>query len=433
MSTATLTPAAPAGAPEPQQVVERPPSWRVPITLGVFALVALVAFGLGADADETSTFGITLGTDPLLRIPDVALPTRVTAIVLSLGCVALTVVAALRVRQRRKIPLWVTIGFAALWLLAFLVWAIAGNTISFTGLLRGTVLLAVPLVFGALSGVLCERSGVINIAIEGQLLAGAFLSAVVASLTDSLWLGLIAAPVAGLFVAILLALFTIRYFVDQIIVGVVLNVLVIGLTGFLYGRVLSANQDVWNQPGTFGRIKIPVLGDIPILGPVLFDQSIIVYLMYVTVAVVQVALFKTRWGLRVRAVGEHPTAADTVGIKVNRTRVKNVLLGGLVAGLGGAFFTLGSVGAFGREMTAGQGFIALAAMIFGRWSPVGALFAALLFGFANSLQSILGIIGTPIPSEFMLMAPYLATLFAVAGLVGRVRAPAADGQPYVKA
>jgi general nucleoside transport system permease protein len=433
MSTATATPAAPAGAPEPPQVVERPPSWRVPITLGVFALVALVAFGFGADAGETSTFGITLGTDPLLRIPDVALPTRVTAIVLSLGCAALAALAALRVSQRRKIALPVTLGFAALWLLAFLVWAIAGNTISFTGLLRGTVLLAVPLAFGALSGVLCERSGVINIAIEGQLLAGAFLSAVVASLTDSLWLGLIAAPVAGLFVAILLALFTIRYFVDQIIVGVVLNVLVIGLTGFLYGRVLAANQDVWNQPGTFGRIKIPVLGDIPILGPVLFDQSVIVYLMYVTVAVVQVALFKTRWGLRVRAVGEHPTAADTVGIKVNRTRVRNVLLGGLVAGLGGAFFTLGSVGAFGREMTAGQGFIALAAMIFGRWSPVGALFAALLFGFANSLQSILGIIGTPIPSEFMLMAPYLATIFAVAGLVGRVRAPAADGQPYVKA
>jgi len=230
----------------------------------------------------------------------------------------------------------------------------------------------------------------------------------------------------------MLALFTIRYIVDQIIVGVVLNVLVIGLTGFLYSRVLAAEQDVWNQPGTFSRIKIPILGDIPVLGPVLFDQSIIVYLMYVAVAVVHVALFYTRWGLRVRAVGEHPTAADTVGIQVNRTRVKNVLMGGAMAGIGGAFFTLGSVGAFGREMTAGQGFIALAAMIFGRWSPIGALFAALLFGFANNLQSILGIIGTPIPSQFMLMAPYLATIFAVAGLVGRVRAPAADGQPYIK-
>jgi simple sugar transport system permease protein len=432
VSATTTAPQTPPAAPEPLPVAERPPSWRVPITLTVFGLFALLAFGLGADSGETSTFGITLGSEAF-SIDPVELPTRASAIVLSVVCLALAGYAALRVRRSQRIPLWVTIGFAALWMLAFLVWAIAGNTISFTGLLRGTVLLAVPLVFGALSGVLCERAGVINIAIEGQLLAGAFLSAVVASLTDSLWIGLVAAPVAGLLVGLLLALFAIRYVVDQIIVGVVLNVLVIGLTGFLYGRLLAPEQDVWNQPGTFSRIKIPVLGDIPVLGPVLFDQSIIVYLMYAAVVVVQIALFRTRWGLRVRAVGEHPTAADTVGISVNRTRVRNVLLGGAMAGLGGAFFTLGSVGAFGREMTAGQGFIALAAMIFGRWSPIGALFAALLFGFANNLQGVLGVIGTPIPSEFMLMAPYLATIFAVAGLVGRVRAPAADGQPYVKA
>jgi len=430
MSTAT-TPLVPSAAPEERVVTERPPRWRVPITMAVFGIVALVAFGLGSDSGETSTFGITLGSEAF-EIAPLELPTRTSAIALSVACLALAGFAALRVSRQQQIPLWVTIGFAALWLLAFMIWAIAGNTVSLTGLLRGTVLLAVPLVFGALSGVLCERAGVINIAIEGQLLAGAFLSAVVASLTDNLWIGLVAAPIAGLLVGILLALFTIRYIVDQIIVGVVLNVLVIGLTGFLYSRVLAAEQDVWNQPGTFSRIKLPILGDIPVLGPVLFDQSIIVYLMYVAVAVVHVALFYTRWGLRVRAVGEHPTAADTVGIQVNRTRVKNVLMGGAMAGLGGAFFTIGSVGAFGREMTAGQGFIALAAMIFGRWSPIGALFAALLFGFANNVQSILGIIGTPIPSQFMLMAPYLATIFAVAGLVGRVRAPAADGQPYIK-
>ncbi|MGH8822923.1 MAG: ABC transporter permease [Jiangellaceae bacterium] len=427
----TTAPQDPSAAPEARVVAERPPSWRVPITLAVFGVVALVAFGFGSDTGQTTTFGITLGSEAF-EIAPLELPTRASAIVLSAACLALAGFAAVRVARQQRIPLWVTIGFAALWLLAFMVWAIAGNTVSLTGLLRGTVLLAVPLVFGALSGVLCERAGVINIAIEGQLLAGAFLSAVVASLTDSLWVGLVAAPVAGLLVGLMLALFAIRYVVDQIIVGVVLNVLVIGLTGFLYSRVLAAEQDVWNQPGTFSRIKIPILGDIPVLGPVLFDQSIIVYLMYVAVVVVQVALFRTRWGLRVRAVGEHPTAADTVGIQVNRTRVKNVLMGGAMAGLGGAFFTLGSVGAFGREMTAGQGFIALAAMIFGRWSPIGALFAALLFGFANNLQSVLGIIGTPIPSQFMLMAPYLATIFAVAGLVGRVRAPAADGQPYIK-
>jgi simple sugar transport system permease protein len=414
-----------------REEVVKPPTWKTPIALTLFGVVALVFFGFGADGAATSTFGISTRAD-LAQIEPVELPTRATALVLSVLCLVLAAVAAVLVARRRPIPLPVPIGFAALWLLAFLVWAIEGKQISFTSLLAGALLLSVPLVFGALSGVLCERAGVINIAIEGQLLAGAFLSAVVATLTGSLWVGLVAAPIAGALVAVVLAVFSIRYVVDQIIVGVVLNVLVIGLTSFFYGRVLSPQADRFNQPGTFGAIPIPGLSQIPVIGPVLFKQSIIVYLMYIAVAAVHVALFRSRWGLRVRAVGEHPTAADTVGIKVNRMRVQNVLLGGAVAGLGGAFFTLGSVGAFGREMTAGQGFIALAAMIFGRWSPIGALFAALLFGFANNLQGILGVIGTPIPSEFMLMAPYLATIFAVAGLVGRVRAPAADGQPYVK-
>jgi simple sugar transport system permease protein len=281
--------------------------------------------------------------------------------------------------------------------------------------------------------VLCERAGVINIAIEGQLLGGAFLSAVVASLTGDLVVGLIAAPIAGALVAWVLAAFAVRYVVDQIVVGVVLNVLVVGVTSFLYGSLLSEDQDRWNSPPVFGAVEIPLLSDIPVVGPVLFDQSIVVYLMYLTVAAVHVGLFRTRWGLRVRAVGEHPTAADTVGIRVNVVRFRNVLLGGAVAGLGGAFLTLGSVGAFSKEMSGGRGFIALAAMIFGRWSPLGSLAAALLFGFAYSVQSVLGVIGTPVPSEFLLMAPYLATIFAVAGLVGRVRAPAADGVPYVKA
>ena len=432
--TTTSTPATPPPAAnlqqrEEEEVTRR--SWNVPVTLGVLGLVAFVFFGLGADGGTTSTFDITTRAE-LVDVAPVGLPTRITTLVLSLACLALAGVATARVAGRRRIPLPVPLGFAALWLVAFLVWAVEGKQISFTGLLAGTLLLSVPLVFGALSGVLCERAGVINIAIEGQLLAGAFLSAVAASVSDNLYVGLVLAPVAGLLVGTVLALFAIRYVVDQIIVGVVLNVLVIGLTGFFYSRVLATEADTFNQPGRFDAIAIPGLSRIPVIGPVLFNQSIIVYLMYGAVIAIHVALFRTRWGLRVRAVGEHPTAADTVGIKVNRMRWQNVMLGGAVAGLGGAFFTLGSVGAFGREMTAGQGFIALAAMIFGRWTPIGALFAALLFGFANNLQGILGVIGTPIPSEFMLMAPYLATLFAVAGLVGRVRAPAADGQPYVK-
>jgi len=179
-------------------------------------------------------------------------------------------------------------------------------------------------------------------------------------------------------------------------------------------------------------LPIPFLSEIPILGPVLFRQTLLVYLMYVAVIVLHVYLFRSRWGLRLRACGEHPKAADTVGIKVNATRVWNTILGGAVAGLGGAFFSIAAGLAFGREMTGGNGFIALAAMILGRWNPLGALAAALLFGFADNLQTQLGIIGTPIPSQFMLMTPYVVTIFAVAGLVGRVRAPAAEGIPYKK-
>ncbi|MFP5346077.1 MAG: ABC transporter permease [Actinomycetes bacterium] len=435
MSTvATVPSGSPPAQADTTRVEERlrkAPTWKTPVVMGVLGLVALVVFGLRAAKGADSTFGISTGRQAL-QIAPLSLPTGPTALGLSVACLVLAVLAALAVRARRPVPLAVPIGFAALWLLAFLVWSMAGERVPLPGLLGGTLLLSVPLVFGALSGVLCERAGVINIAIEGQLLAGAFASAFVASVSNSLWLGLVSAPLAGLLVAVLLALFAIKYHVDQIIVGVVLNVLVLGLTGFLYGRLLVTNADTYNQPGTFGRIPIPGLVEIPVVGPALFDQTIIVYLMYVAVVAVQVALFRTRWGLRVRAVGEHPQAADTVGITVNRIRVQNVLYGGAMAGLGGAFFTLGSVGAFGREMTAGQGFIALAAMIFGRWSPVGALFAALLFGFANQLQGTLGALGSPIPSEFMLMAPYLVTIFAVAGLVGRVRAPAADGQPYTK-
>lgn len=412
----------------------RPPtrSWKAPIAFSVFGVIALVVFGLTTPGDQTSTFRVSTATD-FIQFEPFALPSRLVGILLGVLCLAIAAYAFLLVRRGVKAPLWLSITFGIAWVLAFLTWSVAGAQISLTALMQGALALSVPLIFGALCGLICERAGVINIAIEGQLLGGAFLSGVVASLTSSVWVGLIAAPIAGLMVAYVLAVFTVRYFVNQIIVGVVLNVLVIGLTNFLFGRLLSPDPETWNTPGRFTRLKIPVLGDIPLVGPVLFDQTVIVYFMYAAVVVASIALFRTRWGLRVRAVGEHPEAADTAGIKVNSVRFRNVLIGGAVAGFGGAYFTLGLSGLFSREMTAGQGFIALAAMILGRWTPVGAVFAALLFGFANNLQSVLGIVGTPIPSEFMLMAPYLVTIFAVAGLVGRVRPPAADGQPYIKA
>jgi ABC-type uncharacterized transport system permease subunit len=228
-----------------------------------------------------------------------------------------------------------------------------------------------------------------------------------------------------------LAAFANKYLVDQVIVGVVLNVLVVGLTSFLYSTVLSANATALNSPPSFPTIVIPVLGQIPIIGAIFFQQNILVYLAYIAVPAVWFGLFHTRWGLRLRSVGEHPQAADTVGINVNGTRFWNVSLAGAIAGIGGSFLTTGGI-AFNKEMTAGIGFIALAAVIFGRWDPIRATLAALLFGFATNLQFVLGIIGSPIPSEFMLMLPYVVTIFAVAGLVGQVRGPAASGKPYIK-
>jgi simple sugar transport system permease protein len=411
--------------------VVRPISYKAPAVMGVFGLLALVLFGLMGESGESTTFDLTLGSEAL-AIPDVSVPSMAFSLAMAAVCLALAGLSLMWARKHRGTPAWAMALFGLAFIMSFLSWVAAGKTIPLTGLLQGTVLLSVPLIFGALSGVLCERAGVVNIAIEGQLLAGAFLSAVVGSLTGSMLVGLVSAVVAGLLVGWVLAVFTVKYFVDQVIVGVVINTLVLGLTSFFYTAVLSQNVETYNSPPVMKPIAIPILSDIPIIGPVLFDQSLIVYLMYVIAALVHVALFKTRWGLRVRAVGEHPKAADTVGIDVNKVRFRNVLLGGMVSGLGGAFFTLGSVGSFGKNMTAGKGFIALAAMIFGRWSPLGAIGAALLFGFADQLQQVLSIIGTPIPSQFMLMAPYLATLFAVAGLVGRSRAPAADGIPYIK-
>ena len=425
MSTAVAP--APEVLPEVDIKAPVPRLVKVLIGLGIFAIVV---FGFFTDSGKDVTFQLTLG-DEALALPDVTLPAKISAIVFS-AIALLAAVGALFAARKEK-PLWpYTSVFGIFFVLGFLSWAVAGSTINLVGLLQGSLLLAVPLVFGAMSGILCERAGVINIAIEGQLLTGAFVAAVVASLTQNAYLGLIAAPLGGLFIGLLLAVFAIKYFVDQVILGVVLNVLAVGLTSFLYGRLLAPNQETWNSPPTFSPVPIPVLSDIPIIGPILFNQNIVVYAMYIIVIVINIALFRTKWGLRVRAVGEHPTAADTVGIKVNSVRFRNVLLGGAVAGLGGAFFTVASVGAFGKEMTAGKGFIALAAVIFGRWKPLGALAAALFFGFADNLQSVLSIIGTPIPSEFMLMTPYLATLLAVAGLVGKVRAPAADGIPYKK-
>lgn len=405
-------------------------SWKTPVIFAIFT-VLFALLPLLAPREGMSTFRLTAGHE-VIALPDLVLPANPTAWVAAVLLVALTAVSFWLARQRRK-SMWLVAAYILVLLIGFLAWASAGGTLPMIGLLAGALALATPLIYGALGGVVGERAGVVNIAIEGQLLAGAFCAAIAASLTGSPWAGLVAAMVAGVLVALVLGVFAITYYVNQVIVGVVLNVLVIGLTTFLFRQVLAPNKELLNSPEPFRPLPIPLLSEIPVLGPILFRQTIVVYLMYVVVFLVWWGMYRTRWGLRLRAVGEHPQAADTVGIKVQRTRYLNLLLAGAIAGLGGAFYTLVSVPSFNREMTAGAGFIALAAVIFGKWDPLKATFAALLFGFASNLQGVLSVIGSPVPSQFMLMLPYIVTIFAVAGLVGRSRPPAADGEPYIKA
>jgi len=402
--------------------------FRLLAVLLILSMFELYSFGFGNKANAPTTFGFTLGHEWVL-IHQWVIGSQSGSFLFSiLGAIG-SAVGIFLIRSKKSPAIGTAVASLSL-LLSFLCWAAAGKFIPLTGMLQGTLLLAVPLVFGSMSGLICERSGVINIAIEGQLLAGAFASGVIASLTHKTSWGLLVAPLAGALISLLLATFAIKFSVDQVILGFVLNVLVIGLTDFLYKKLLIPYQATWNSGPSFSHFEIPVLGKLPIIGPIFFNQTIIVYMMYLIVAVITYSLFKTKWGLRTRAVGEHPTAADSVGIDVNKLRFRNVLIAGLVSGLGGAYFTIGSVGSFSKEMTAGAGFIALAALIFGKWTPMGAVSAALLFGFADNLQGTLSIIGVSIPSEFMLMLPYIATIIAVSGLVGRVRAPKADGIHY---
>lgn len=423
----TITPeATPPVSPTVVTVVDR----KAPVILSVLTVgMALVLLLAARTGDTTFRFGTRRD---FFELPSLTVPATATAWVLVVVMAALTTWSWVLLSRSRPTPMWLVILFAVAAMTAFLTWAATGSTMPVVGLFGGAVALAVPLVFGAMSGVIGERAGVVNIAIDGQLLAGAFAAALVGSMTGSVWAGVLAASVAGLLVALLLGVFAITYLVDQIIVGVVLNVLVIGLTSFLFSEVLAPNAASLNSPPRFQSVAIPLLGDIPLIGPVLFRQTLVVYLMYVVVAVIAWALYRSRWGLRLRSVGEHPKAADTVGINVIRTRYRAILLAGAIAGLGGAFYTLVSVPQFNREMTGGAGYIALAAVIFGKWDPIRATLAALLFGFASTLQGVLSVIGSPVPSQFMLMLPYLVTIFAVAGLVGQSRAPAADGKPYVK-
>ena len=416
---------------DPDRVTRLTADERRATTIGVVLLIlaafVLWAFGMNVDPDLDATFNLSLSG---ARFED--LEWTVTTRYLSFAVAALLAFLAglqfARVDTKRT-NLRLAIGLG-LFVLAFLGWAAAGASFSLVGMLRSTVVLAVPVTLGALTGLTCERVAVINIGIEGQLLTSAFVGTVVGSAIN-IWAGLFAAVAVGALLGFVLAVLSIKFLVDQIIVGVVINIFALGLTSFLASRILTDAPHL-NSPGRFGAHPIPLLSDIPVIGPMFFDHSLFVYGMFILVIALHLGFFYTRWGLRARSVGEHPEAADTLGIDVYKTRYRNVIFGGMIAGFGGAFITLSQVSRFEENITAGVGFIGLAAMIFGRWNPIGALGAGLVFGFARALQGKLGILGTPIPSEFLAMTPYIVTVIVVAGVVGRARPPAADGQPYIK-
>ena len=321
-------------------------------------------------------------------------------------------------------------------LVALLVMAVFGTLMSgkvanLTGVFRGSLELATPITLGAFAGILAERSGMFNIAIEGKFLIGACTAAVVASVTGNALVGVLAAAFAGALVGYLLAWLGIRHNVDQIIAGVVINIGALGITNFLFLRVLSKNTEL-NTPPSIEAIKVPLLSEVPVLGPILFSGTPYLYFTIALMFFFAYMLFKTKWGLRMRASGEKPSAAGTVGIDVLRIRYQAMIMAGIVAGIAGSYLSLSSAGSFQMNMSAGRGFIALAAVIFGAWHPIYAFGAALVFGFSDATQALMSILGVDVPPQLLNSVPYIVTIIVVAGVVGRVRGPASAGQPYTQ-
>lgn len=399
--------------------------------MGIVFLVMALTIWLGfavQTAREASTIFVLSPGGSAVVTPDWVFPTRIVLEGLAFLSAAVGLYQLLRGFGPRTNLALGAVG--ALFVFAFLAWGASGSSLNLAGLLKVAVVRAIPLALGAFSGIFCERAGVFNIAIEGMMLAGAFAAALFGSLVNT-WFGLLMAVLMGVLMAWILAVLSIKYKVDQIISGTVINIFATGLTSFLSARYLQRSMEL-NNPGRFGTWDIPLLSQIPFFGPILFSHNLFVYAMFIFAALLTVLFFYTRWGLRTRAVGEHPKAADTLGINVNRTRYISVMIGGAMAGFAGAYFVLGSVGRFDEVMTAGRGFVGLAAMLFGAYNPIGSLGAGLLFGFADSLASKLAILKVPIPNKFLEMAPYLVTMIVLAGVVGRVVPPAAGGKVYEK-
>ena len=405
---------------------------RQKILGGVFILSAIFiwfVFARTTDAGMQTKFVMTIGGS-LVTTPDWVFNSLAALDVLAGLCAGLGIYQLWRGFGKATNGILAFVGI--LLVFSFLAWGASGGSINFAGMLSVMVIRAVPITIGALAGILSERSGVTNIAIEGMMIAGAFSAAIMGSIAG-LWVGILASILIGGLLAVVHAVLSIKYKVNQIISGTMINILATGLTSYLYIKFLQEPDLQWlNQSGFFQPLPIPLLAQIPIIGPIFFHQNLYVYSMYLLVIILTVALFYTKWGLRLRSVGEHPKAADTLGINVFKIRYMAVIMSGMLAGFAGSYFSLGSVGRFEEVMTAGRGFIALAAMIFGKWTPVGSFEAGLLFGFAESLSTKLSILRFPIPAEILLMMPYIVTMVVLAGVVGRSQGPAASGTPYEK-
>ena len=431
MSTDIIVPG--ADAPE-RKIVESPEGRSTRIAAGILlALLGLLLVVMAFTANPTGNIALSDAFADV-QLPTIEVPGPPVLLFLALLTLASGAVFLIgRFPKDYRTAAGVIAGLSIL--AGFVVWAAASSAVPFTltSQLNLTLAYSTPLLFGVLAGVLSERAGVVNIAIEGQFLAAAFAASVIFSVSQSFLAALAAAAVAGLLMGAVLALFTLKYLVDHVIVGVVVNLLATGLTGFIFQQLVARDLKTFGVVSPMPVFAIPALSEIPFIGPILFTQRPLTFMALLAVPLVWFLLHRTKWGLRVRAVGEHPRAADTVGIKVISTKTQAVLLGGIFAGLGGAYFTVGFVGAFqDNNITAGNGFIALAAVIMGRWHPVLGAGMALFFGFARALAQSIKLMNLPIPSEFIEMLPYVATIIAVAGLVGRVRPPAADGAHFVK-
>jgi len=400
------------------------------LSLLVIGLLIFLLFALDTQPGQQATFKLNLsGTSQALPIPDLTLPVQPTLYILIAVVVFL---GAWQFARGTRSMGWIVGIVAFCFIVSFLIWATKDNSFSLVGMMASSMVSATPIALAALCGVISERAAVVNIGIEGIMLITAQTAVVASTLTHNIYIGLLVAIVTGALVAGLHAVLVIRFKMDQIVSGTAINILGTGGTSFVAKFYLVKQINLLNNSDTFPIIPVPFLSKIPIIGPVLFEDNLIFYLTLLLVAVIYILLFYTPWGLRTRAVGEHPKAADTLGINVYLMRYVNVIIGGMIAGIGGAYFTIGSVGRFDQNMTNGKGFIGLAAMIFGNWNPIGAYLASLLFGFADSLQVKMQILSVPIPSEFLAMAPYIVTIIVLTGVVGRAIPPAADGKPYEK-